>query len=796
MKLINLSGGRAGVGRYVVLVGLLVASVGAMAWLFRQQAVLEQTVKDYLVHTTDMRLTAIELGRLAAAATDGDIEAFDRLAAARARMVEHISHLALGHGEEAAGDGHAHGDGEAAGHGHGESGEAMVLPEVSPVPPDARDELQQLVERWNALHAQVQVVLPGREAVAAVAGLVPELERALPPLKDRARKLMDELAARRGGGAHMRELALVLAGLERIERAAGRLLRGDAAAVVAADTLARGAQEVQGALKALLEGDRARGIAPLPAPEVAALANAFTGISARIDEALAAVPDYFRVREAARDVEAALGRLDEATGALTAAIVDVEGTRWWSRPEAVYGVGALAPLLLILLGVQVVGQVRAQREESERLAREAEERNRRTQDAILTLLDEMASLADGDLTTNATVTEEITGAIADSVNYAIEALRELVLTIRRTAERVARAAQETRAVATHLAEAGEQQAARIEEAAGEIETMAASIDQVSRDAQSSAEVARRSVDIAHRGAETVRRTIEGMDATREQIQETAKRIKRLGESSQEIGSIVGLINDIADQTNILALNAAIQAAMAGEAGRGFAVVADEVQRLAERSAEATKQIETLVKAIQADTNEAVASMEETTAGVVQGARLAEEAGAALGEIEDVSRQLAGLVERISHSSVEQARAASSVANTMNVIRDITREVAAGSQETAQAVANLTELASELRASVAGFRLPQDAEMAVQSEAAPAAPAVEEAPAAPQPTAAAEPAVQGAPAVERRRPPAAAPELEDEARRAVEEEVAELAPEAVEEIDLDLGGETPVRAGGR
>ncbi|MGB8715565.1 MAG: methyl-accepting chemotaxis protein, partial [Rhodanobacteraceae bacterium] len=233
------------------------------------------------------------------------------------------------------------------------------------------------------------------------------------------------------------------------------------------------------------------------------------------------------------------------------------------------------------------------------------------------------------------------------------------------------------------------------------------IDGVSKNSAESAEVAQRSVEIATKGAGLVRQTIEGMDSIRDQIQETSKRIKRLGESSQEIGSIVELINDIAEQTNILSLNAAIQAASAGEAGRGFAVVADEVQRLAERSANATKRIETLVQTIQSDTNEAVSSMEQTTAEVVTGARLAEDAGTALGEIEKVSNDLSGLIQNISASAKQQSAAATNISDTMNVIQEITSQTSVGASQTAESIGNLAGLAGDLRRSVADFKLPGD-----------------------------------------------------------------------------------------
>ncbi|MCH9694626.1 MAG: methyl-accepting chemotaxis protein [Gammaproteobacteria bacterium] len=343
----------------------------------------------------------------------------------------------------------------------------------------------------------------------------------------------------------------------------------------------------------------------------------------------------------------------------------------------------------------------------ERAAREQADQNERNQQAILRLLDEMGSLADGDLTVEATVTEDITGTIADSFNFAIEELRKLVATVNDTALMVDTATKQTENTAAHLAKATDNQAKEINAATESIVSMAASIEEVSGNAERSSDVARHSVEVAHKGGEAVRRTIDGMNAIRETIQETSKRIKRLGESSQEIGNIVELINDIAEQTNILALNASIQASMAGEAGRGFAVVADEVQRLAERSTNATKQIEVLVRTIQADTNEAVVSMERSTTDVVGGALLAENAGAALDEIEQVSNQIASLVQNISSSAREQASSAADVTRRTTRLREIGSQTGQATSATAVSIAKLSELATQLRKTVEGFALPAE-----------------------------------------------------------------------------------------
>jgi twitching motility protein PilJ len=363
---------------------------------------------------------------------------------------------------------------------------------------------------------------------------------------------------------------------------------------------------------------------------------------------------------------------------------------------------ATIPLFLMYQRVTVVEHDIAHREALSLAQRKETERN---QQAILRLLDELAPLADGDLTVQATVTEDITGTIADSINYAIGVLRDLVATINQSAIQLDGATRQTQALSAHLAKASSAQTKQISGATESAGSMAASTEAISGNSERASDVARHSVDVAHKGGDAVRRTIDGMNTIRETIQETSKRIKRLGESSQEIGNIVELINDIAEQTNILALNASIQASMAGDAGRGFAVVADEVQRLAERAAAATRQIETLVRAIQADTNEAVVSMERSTTDVVGGALLAENAGAALEEIEQVSNQIASLVNNIFSSSRQQVTEAQKIARNMQVLKEISTQTAESTAATSQSIGKLAQLSAAMRQSASGFRLP-------------------------------------------------------------------------------------------
>ena len=665
------SRGKTGSAKTTFYMVVLVVSFIAMAatfWYTGQQAGFDN---EYTGYTSEQQVLAQRIAKQALEVSQGSESGFESLTLFRSRFNELLGYETNGN-------------------------KSTGLP---PSPEAVSAELGELSSAWHGFENSVNFVMSGRETITAVNEVGRIVNDLMPKLQAYDEEivdiLMENLATRDKIAVATRQLMLS----QRIVNNMNHALKGEDVEL-AVERFSEDVDEYGTALEGMVQGNDV--VRKINNEDVQAklfeTSMLFKTISDSIEELLDLSDGLKEIHVAAHQIAAESDGLYSDAQGLQAAYQQVAAQRP-VQPWMAYIFGAIALLMVFLMFMKTSA-------EQERRRKEVEKENAVNQEAILRLLDEMGNLADGDLTTYATVTEDFTGAIADSVNFTIDALRDMVTTINATSEQVSSAARQTQDTATHLTEASEHQTEEITTATNAINDMASSIGAVSSDAEETATMANKSVEIAKKGGETVTRSIEGMDRIRETIQETSKRIKRLGESSQEIGDIVGLINDIAEQTNILALNAAIQAAMAGEAGRGFAVVADEVQRLAERSGNATKQIEALVKAIQADTNEAVISMEQSTAGVVNGARMAEDAGEALEEIVEVSENLAELVQNISGSAGEQSKAAMSVSETMHVIQEITTQTSEGTKEAAASIGNLAGLADEMSRSVAGFKLPE------------------------------------------------------------------------------------------
>ena len=572
-----------------------------------------------------------------------------------------------------------------------------------PALPDAlATTLTDLDEAWTRMEQNSEAILEREAQVLELATASDAFIEVIPRIQELTDRAIRELTQ---NGAPTQQVfvagrQLVLS--DRVLRHLKEMLRGGAGSVAAADSFTREIGFFEQTMNALLQGSRNVGVEQVRDLKARdALDDArviYDDARPQLDIILNSTSDILAVRGAADEIFVDSLRMFDLSRAVADQVLSRSESRLWPSLWS----GSLA-LLVIVASIALM--VRSFLSSERRRAIEADMQNQKNQQAIMRLLDEMSSLADGDLTVRATVTDDMTGAIADSVNFAVEQLRELVTGINITARTVSESAQETMDTTGKLAAASGQQAEQVREATDTINEMAGSLDGMAKRSRESSEVAQRSVAIAHNGSQMVQQTIRGMDTIREQIQETSKRIKRLGESSQEIGDIVELINGIAEQTNILALNAAIQSASAGGAGRGFAVVADEVQRLAERATNATRRIELLVKNIQADTSEAVESMESTTSEVVSGAEKAEDAGEALKRIESVSKDLSSLIEQIAQEAQAQSETATRIAGQMISIRDVSIRTSEGSNQTAQSMGRLADLVHKLSDSVADFKLP-------------------------------------------------------------------------------------------
>ena len=585
---------------------------------------------------------------------------------------------------------------------------------VAAAPAGLQDEVDALLPLVDKAEKNAAVVLSQQKTLTDASTALRAMNRQAADLLDSVETLSSLKLQAGASPAEMAVLGQMAMLTQRISRNANEFLTFEGVSVDAGFLLGRDLGTFRDLGQAVLAGNAEMRLPGTREPQlrerVQLLLNQHEQVSKAAGAILGNLPALVSSRDAQTAIIADSDPLRRGLDGLEKGLTAQGGIGGWRLGAAllsalVLGVGAFG-LLRLFVRDQVARSslADAQRREAEHQESEAKRVNDANQAAILRLMNELQTVAEGDLTQQATVTEDITGAIADSVNYTVEELRTLVEQVQSTVARVTDTTGQIEQTSTELLAASTEQLREIRDTGESVLQMAGRINDVSAQAQQTAQVARQSLQAAESGLAAVNNTIGGMNSIRDQIQDTSKRIKRLGESSQEIGEITELISDITEQTNVLALNAAIQAASAGEAGRGFSVVAEEVQRLAERSGDATRQIAAIVRTIQADTQDAVAAMERSTQGVVEGARLSDAAGTALGDIDRVTRELSGLIERISAEALSEAESANVVAANIQHIFNVTEQTSDGTRSTAQMVRELSRTAEELRASVARFKV--------------------------------------------------------------------------------------------
>ncbi|MGA0266302.1 MAG: methyl-accepting chemotaxis protein [Lysobacterales bacterium] len=656
------------------LTGLLMVSLAFVGANFYLLARTSQHEQGWLRLANEVQVSSQQLSKSAGEAAVGNMLAFTELKESHERITRSMQ--TLGNGSPSSG--------------------------LPPIGGPMREYYDQLNMTWRRLDQNTQRIVEREPLVAALTEAASAFSQSIPAFAREAETAVEALIS---SGAPARQVAAASeqpTHAERMLRQVADIRRGGAGAIEAAKMLEGEMQALNESLRALLRGNSSMGIQRVTDSRAQRALNRMSTSYEQSGEQLQTILDsstaLFEVRGAADAIFLESGIVYRKSEDLASSITQWPEARPW--PSLRNGLIGMA-FLFIVVALLVRSAIFSERHR----AAQATQRDRQNRGAIDQLLTELGSLAEGDLTVEATVNHKVTSDIAESVNYAVHRLREIVTGINQTAHAVSSNAESTRAAAAELAEAAAQQAAQVDEATDDVNNMAEAFDSMATRSSDSSEVAKQSVDIAHSGAEKVRETIAGMDLIRNQIQETSKRIKRLGESSQEIGTIVGLINGIAEQTNVLALNAAIQAASAGGAGKGFAMVADEVQELAESATQATRRIESLVQTIQADTAEAVHSMEDTTSEVVRGANLAEDAGQALQKIEASSNDLSKLIQDIASEAKSQTESTTRLAELMQAVREVSVHNSSTSKDTAQTLEELAELVSQLGESVSDFKLP-------------------------------------------------------------------------------------------
>ena len=566
-----------------------------------------------------------------------------------------------------------------------------------------QNEIAELVKQWQVYRKNIDTILVGQQVVSSSQKNAEKIDRLIPDLQTKSEMIAQYIVENTVNTPDAKQILLVSRQtmlIQRIDNNLNRVLNGNSNVGTAAEQFAQDAEEF-GQVINDLRNDKSLNLNADQLQVVNDTVELFANVSETVSTILDVAPTLKTLSKAAFSIETHSRVLLQAIITLQARFKQREKYNTFYNISAIV-FGVLALFMAMLLAYSLFKQARKRLQSSHQL-------NDQQQQAIIQLLEEMSTLAEGDLTIKATVSENITGAIADSVNYAVEALRVLVTKINNTSGELTHYAGKADQTIQLLSSSSQQQNQKIQDSSQFISVLIDSIKNVSQNAASSAQVAEKSLKISHTGATTVRNTIAGMSTIREQIQSTSKRIKRLSESSQEISNIVHLMNDIAEQTNILALNAAIQASAAESQNNShnFSVLSDEVQQLSQDASEATRKIEVLVRAILADTEEAVASMEVTTAHVVEGTHNAEAAKNSLNEIENVSAQLADLIENISNVSTNQFDAAEQISETINVIQYITQQTSDQVEETTQYIGDLTKTAAELRESIYGFVLPKE-----------------------------------------------------------------------------------------